>query len=329
MLPIKIAGLGHYLPECIVSSAELEERLHLERGFIEQSTGVRERRFATHECSAEMAAIAARRALDSAGLDLAGVDLIVGASTSPQQSVPCTAALVQRELGAPDGGSACFDVNATCLSFLFALHSVAHLVAAGVYRRALIFSSEIICHSLDFTQAHSAMLFGEAAAAAVVTRASELDRSMLHHAAFETYSSGADYTRILGGGSLHHPNDPGTTPQMNMFDMKGRALMQQAGRLIGPFVNHALQQAGWTRAEIDLLVPHQASKPALNLLVERLHFRSEQLFVNLPLRGNCVAASIPLAFSEALEQGRLHRGDRVLLLGSGAGLSLGAVALTF
>jgi 3-oxoacyl-[acyl-carrier-protein] synthase III len=329
MLPMKIAGLGHYLPECVVSSAELESRLNLTNGFIEQSAGIRERRFASHETSAGMAAAASRQALQRAGLDAAALDLIVGASTSPQQSIPCTAALVQRELAAPDGRSACFDVNATCLSFLFALHTVAPLVAMGTYRNALIFSSEIICHSLDFSQPHSAVLFGEAAAAAVVTRADEIDQSVLHHAVFETHSSGADHTRVLGGGSLHHPNDPTTTTQMNMFDMNGRAVIQQAGRLIGPFVERALRQTGWSREEVDLLVPHQASKPALGLLVERLGFRSEQMFVNLPTRGNCVAASIPLAFSEALEQGRLRRGQRVMLLGSGAGLSLGAITLTF
>lgn len=329
MLPIKIAGLGHYLPECVVSSTELEARLSLTPGFIEQSAGIRERRFASHETSAGMAASAARQALQLAGREPAELDLIVGASTSPQQCIPCTAALVQRELGAPDGRSACFDVNATCLSFLFALQAVAPLVAAGAYRNALIFSSEIICHSLDFNQPHSAVLFGEAAAAAVVTRADETDQSVWHQALFETHSSGADYTRIVGGGALHHPNDPATTRQMNMFDMNGRAIMQQAGRLIGSFTERVLQRTGWAREDVDLLVPHQASKPALGLLVERLGFRSEQLFVNLPTRGNCVAASIPLAFSEALEQGRLRRGQRVLLLGSGAGLTLGAVTLTF
>ncbi|NTU79026.1 MAG: ketoacyl-ACP synthase III [Chloroflexales bacterium] len=236
---------------------------------------------------------------------------------------------MQRELGAPDGGSACFDVNATCLSFLAALHSAAHLIAAGAYRCALIFSSEIGAHSRNPAEPESAVLFGDAAAAAVITRSAPGTPGALWGAKFATYGSGAGLTHILGGGSLHHPNDPATTPEMNRFHMHGPGLLRIAARTLGPFLDAFFADLGWARAELDLLVPHQASRNGLGLLTARLGFTEAQIFLNLAERGNCVAASIPLALAEAAAQGRLRRGDRVVLLGTGAGMSIGALALSY
>jgi 3-oxoacyl-[acyl-carrier-protein] synthase III len=329
MLPIKIAGLGWYLPERRVTNAELERRLDLPAAWIERVTGVIERRYASYETSAGMGAAAARMALDDAGMRVDELDAIVGASAGPQQTIPCTAALVQRELGAPEGVTACFDINATCLSFLFALQSVAHLVAAGVYRSALIFSSELGSRSLNPRERESAVLFGDAAAAAIVTRASAGEPCALWRAQFATYSSGADLTRLLGGGTLHHPNDPATTPEMNMFHMRGPAVFKHATRLVGPFLDQFFAALGRERQELDAVVPHQASRHGLDQLTERFGFRAEQIVLNLALRGNCIAASIPLALAEAAHAGRVRRGQQVLLLGTGAGLTIGAVALTY
>jgi 3-oxoacyl-[acyl-carrier-protein] synthase III len=329
MLPVRIAGTGWYLPERRVTNEEIGARLGIPAEWIGRASGIRERRRATHETSAGMAAAAARGALDEAGLALSDLDAIVGASTAPQQAIPCTAALVQRELGAPEGATACFDVNATCLSFAFALHTVAHLIAAGAYRRVLIFSSEISSRSLNPEERESYVLFGDAAAVAIVERSGPEDASAIHSARFETYSSGADATRILGGGTLHHPNDPATTPDMHLFAMNGRAVFRQAGRLIEPFLDRFFEELGWARSSLDVVVPHQASGHAVALLTSRLGFSKEQVMLNLAERGNCIAASIPLALAEAVHAGRIRRGDRVLLVGTGAGLTLGALALTY
>jgi 3-oxoacyl-[acyl-carrier-protein] synthase-3 len=333
MLQIKIAGLGYHLPARRVTSTELLQTWSLPADLIEHAAGVYERRYAGNcapeETTAGMAAAAAQRALAAAGLTVRDVDAIIGASTVPQQAIPCTAAFVQRALGAPDGGSVCFDINATCLSFLVALHNAAHLVAGGAYRTVLIFSSELGSQFLNPRQPQSAILFGDAAAAAVITGAQSYEMSALHHARFVTYSSGADYTQVLGGGTRHSPNDPSTTPEMNLFDMDGRAVFRQAVRLLPPFLNCFLAEAGWQQGQIDCLVPHQASRHGLDLLTERLGFRPDQVYSNLGQRGNCIAASIPLALAEAVEGGRIRRGDDVLLLGTGAGLTIGAVALTF
>jgi 3-oxoacyl-[acyl-carrier-protein] synthase-3 len=329
MFPVKIAGVGYYLPQRCVDNEEIAQRLGISADYVERASGVRERRYATSETTVRMAVAAARMALIAANLDLGDLDAIVGASSAPQQAIPCTASLTQRELGAPEGRSACFDVNATCLSFAFALHAVSALVAAGAYRAALIFSSEKASGSINPNQPESYVLFGDAAAAAIVTRSGEGETSAIHHACFETHSSGADATQILGGGTLHLPDDPTTTPEMNQFSMNGRAVFRQAGQLISPFLDRFFEETGWTRESVRTVIPHQASAHAVNLLTSRLGFTEEQVFLNLRDRGNCVAASIPLAFAEAIEVGRIERGDRVLLAGTGAGLTLGALALTY
>jgi 3-oxoacyl-[acyl-carrier-protein] synthase-3 len=328
-IAVRIAGLGWHLPERRVGNDEIAARLDIPAEWIGRASGVFERRYVTHETAAGMAAAAARMAQEQAGMGLADLDVIVGASAAPQQAIPCTAALVQRELGAPEGASACFDLNATCLSFLVAFQAVAHLIAVGVYRHALIFSSEIASPGLNPKERESYVLFGDAAAAAILTRAASGEPSALHHGRFETYSSGADATRIVGGGSLHHPNDPATTPEMNLFSMQGRAVFKQAGRLIGPFLDRFFEELGWARGDVDAVVPHQASGHAVSMLTGRLGFREEQVVLNLATRGNCIAASIPLALAEAVHAGRIQRGQRLLLVGTGAGLTLGALALTY
>jgi 3-oxoacyl-[acyl-carrier-protein] synthase III len=328
-LPVKLAGLGWYLPERRVSSAELAQRFNVAPGLIERTTGVIERRYAGGETAAGMGAAAARMALEHAGIRGDELDVIIGASSAPQQCIPCTAALVQRELGAPEGRSLCFDINATCLSFMVALHTAAQFIAAGVYRNVLIYSSEIASIGLNPNQWESAALFGDAAAAAVVTRSAPGEASAIWHAQFATYSSGADLTQCLGGGTLHHPNDPRTTPEMNLFQMRGLAVFRQAVRIMRPFVEEFFQTVGWQREQVDTVVPHQASRHGIEQLSERLGFQDQQIFSNLHERGNCVAASIPLALAEAVHGGRIGRNDRVLLVGTGAGLTAGALALVF
>jgi 3-oxoacyl-[acyl-carrier-protein] synthase-3 len=328
MWPVKIAGLGTCLPEQRVTSAELETRLGLEAGWIERVIGVRERRRATSETSVGMAAAAARAAIAHAGIDPGDINLVIGASTAPQQLIPCTAALVQRELGLPEGRSLCFDLDATCLSFLVALHVAAPLITTGMYRTVLVYSSEITSFGLNTREPESAVLFGDGAAAAVLT-ASGPEASRMHLARFETWGSGADLTRCEGGGTLHHPNDPATTREMNLFRMNGRGVYKMAARVMAPFLDGFIADLGWPRGDVDVIVPHQASLMGLRLLTAHWGFEERQIVRNLAIRGNCVAASLPLALSEAVHEGRIRRGDRVLLAGTGAGLSLGAVALTY
>lgn len=325
-LSVRIAGVGKYLPERIVSNAELEKRLELPEGWIARRTGVLERRYARHETSVFQAAQAAKQALEDASVSIMDIDAIIGASSVPQQAIPCTAALLQRELGAPDGMSACFDVSATCLGFLFALHQAALYIVSGFYKRVLIFSSEIASPSLNPKEPESMSLFGDAAAAVVVEASKTSD---ILGASFKTFSSGAHHTQILGGGTLHRPNLTAPESACNLFHMDGPGVFKQAARTMKPFVDALLAQAGWTYHEVDYFVPHQASGHAVTSISQHMGFTPEQIIFNLPLRGNCVAASIPLALAEAVQEGKIRRGQKLVLAGTAAGLTLGAVLLRF
>lgn len=327
-LPVRISGAGAYLPARIVTNDELEAQLGLAPGWIFDRTGVRERRRADGESSSVMAASAAREALAMAGLTAGDLTAIIGASSTPQQAIPCTAVFVQRELGAPEGVASCFDVNATCLSFLAAFDVAARLVAAGAHRHVLVFSSENAGHSLNPAEPESAVLFGDAAAAVIVSHAGNTE-SALHCTRLQTWHSGAELSQISGGGTLHHPNDPATTLAHNLFAMRGPQLFRKAAPLLLPFMDALCADAGWQRDDIAAVVPHQASRHGIELGWKLLGFREEQIVQNLATRGNCIAASMPLALAESIASGRVRRGDRVLLFGLAAGLSLGGAAITY
>jgi 3-oxoacyl-[acyl-carrier-protein] synthase III len=324
-LAVRIAGLGAYLPERVVTNAELEAKMGLSSGWIAKRTGVLERRYATNETTVSQAVAASKIALERSGIKLEQIDAIIGANLA-QQTIPCTAALVQQALGAADGSSACWDVNATCLSFMMALHSAALLIAAGQYQNILIFSSEIASPSLNPLEPESVSLFGDAAAAVVLTASND---SCLIGAKFQTFSSGSHLTELLGGGTLHRPQFTHDRPELNLFHMDGPAIFKHAARTMPAFLEAFLHSIGWEISSIDALVPHQASGHGVHSISSRSGFTPDQIVFNLPLRGNCIAASIPLALTEAFEAGRINRGDRILLAGTAAGLTLGAVALIF
>jgi len=324
---VRIAGFGTFLPERRVSSSEFDTRWGREDGWTVRTTGVVERRYVRSETTEQMAAAAGRLAMDAAGVTDADVDMVIAAAASPRQLIPCTAAFVHRELGLPEGRSVCFDVDATCLSWLVALDIAANFVVAGRARVVLIVTSETASGSLNPDEPESSALFGDAAVASILMPSTTASR--ISHVTFETHSSGADLAELTGGGTRHHPNDPETRPEMNMFRMQGPAIFKMAHRVMPPFLERFLQGAGASRDLFDAVVPHQASRIALSAVSGRWGFRPEQVITNLAMRGNCIAASIPLAFAEAVSSGRINRGDRLLLLGAGAGLTLGAMDLHF
>ncbi len=325
---VRIAGMGVFLPEQRVTSEELDVRFGVRPGWTSGATGVDERRYVQDETTEQMGAQAALSALKAAGLPHRDIDVVISAAASPRQLLPCTAVFMQRELGLPEGRSRCFDVDATCLSWLMALDIAANYIITGQAKAVLIITSETASCSLNIRDPKSAGLFGDAAVAAVITPQGESE-SRIGHMLFETHSSGAEFAQFTGAGTRHHPNDPATRPEMNMFEMQGRKIFKMARHLAPPFIDRFMHEAGMSREEYDAVVPHQASKKGVEAISSAFGFRAEQVISNLAVRGNCVAASIPLALAEAVSAGRISRGDRVLLLGTGAGLTLGAMDLVF
>jgi 3-oxoacyl-[acyl-carrier-protein] synthase III len=325
---VALAGFGVFLPERRVPSEELDILFGTPTGWVERATGVRERRWVGDETAEQMAACAARRALAAADVDPDDVGLVIAAAASPRQLIPCTAVFVQRELGLREGGSGCFDVDATCLSWLVALDLAALLVDAGRHRAVLVVTCEMASCSLNPREPESAGLFGDAAVATVVTR-SRGAASVVGCPRFETHSSGADFAEFIGAGTRHHPNHSATRAEMNMFHMQGKALVKMARRIVPPFLDRYFAATGSSRCDYRVVVPHQSSRLGVSALTEHFGFAPAQVVSNLATRGNCIAASLPLAFAEAVEAGRIARGDRVLLVGSGAGVTLGAMDLVY
>lgn len=327
-LPLKIIGHGHYLPERIVPNSEVEQLCGLRNGWIAQKTGVLERRWANGETAPYMGAQAAKEALDDAGIDARKLDLIINASGTPPQLIPDGAHLLQRELGLDDSGIACMTVHTTCLSFLSGLDVAAHFLLSGRYNTILIVSADLASKGLNFKQPESASLFGDAAGAVVVTASSPEDSSSISRVHFESYSKGADYTRVRGCGTTKPPFDPATTDEENRFYMEGPKVYKMARQIAKPFLEELRPGLSKDPGGIKHVVPHQASILAVRGL-RRYGFPDEMVTVNLDKYGNCVAASIPLALYEAARARRFERGDEILLVGTGAGLCIGGIIMTY
>lgn len=282
-------------------------------------TGVRERRIATTETMEDLAAAASREALGSER-----PDLIINASTTPRQLIPDSSVFIQRALGFD--GIPSYSVHATCLSFVAGLQLSGGLLVSKQFDRILLVSSETGSISRNFDEPESAALIGDGAAAAVIERTPDGEASQLLAWQMGTWPEGAELTEFRGAGMFRHPNDARTVSSDNLFKMDGPRVYKMARRKVAEVLVRLLEQAGMDRSEIDVVVPHQASGPALEALA-RYGF-DEAKIVNIVARyGNCIAASLPMALFEADRTGLLRRGKTVMLLGTGAGLSVAGAIL--
>ncbi|MCP4639866.1 MAG: ketoacyl-ACP synthase III [bacterium] len=328
-LPLKIVGVGRYVPKRVVPCREVEELCGLKEGWIARKTGVLERRWAGEgETATSMAAEAAREALSDAGIEAGDVDLILNASGTQPQAIPDGAHLLQRELGLQDSGGACMTVHTTCLSFVTGMDVAASFLATGRYRRILIVSSDIASCGINMKEPESASLFGDLAAAVVVERTPEGEDSAVVAMRMEGYSSGADCTRILGGGTGRYANSPDTKPEDNMFHMEGPKVYKLARKHVGGFLERLRPGLSKDLGTIKRVVPHQASGFAIKAL-RKYGMPDEKVAVTIERFGNCVAASIPATLYETVRDKCIERGDEVLLVGTGAGLCIGGMILRY
>ncbi len=318
-LRVKVASTGFYAPPRVETAAELAPRIGRSEEWIVTSTGVQERRI-SEEPVEVMGAHAARAALGSGRPP----DLIINASTSARQLIPDTSVFIQDQLGFE--GIPSYSVHATCLSFLVGLHNAAALVAAGAYHRVLVVSAEAGSVARNLAEPESAALLGDGAAAAVLEPTPEGEASEILDFLMTTWPKGASLTELRGAGQRCHPNDARTRPEDNLFRMDGPSVYKMARRRVVGLVQALLSRNGLRPDEVDWVVPPQASGPALEL-VPRLGFRAERVVNIIRHYGNCVAASVPMALAHAAAAGHLQRGNRVLLLGSGAGLSVAGALL--
>ena len=317
---VKITGSGYFLPDKIETSLELSKKINKSEEWILSRTGVKERRVSDIDVD-KMGAHAGRKALNGKK-----PDLIINASGVGKQIIPDSSVFLQRELGF--NGIPSFSIHATCLSFLVALNTAGAFISEGIYKKILIISSDRGTRGRNYNQPESAALLGDAAAAVLVEN-SNSDSSEILSYSMETWPEGHDLTEVRGGGTNLHPQDEGTNIDDNLFSMNGPRIYKMARKKVYDVIKNDLKNNNLKPNDIDCLVPHQASLLAIKAYSTYGGFKENNVVNIIAKTGNCVAASLPLAFAMACENKQIERNDLVYLVGTGAGLSIASLLLRY
>jgi len=313
-----VAGVGSALPARRVTNDELAESVDTSDEWIVARTGIRSRYIASDgETTGSLATEAARRALEHAGIDASEIDLIVLATATPDQTFPSTATKVQAALGLTD--CIAFDVHAVCTGFLYALSVADSMLRAGSANKALVIGAETFSRILDWSDRATCVLFGDGAGA-LVLNAEESDGGIL---STKLHADGRHNDLLFVDGG------PSTTGTVGKLRMKGREVFRHAVVNLADVLNEVLEGASLTAADVDWVVPHQANARILDATAKKLGLPSEKVVVTVDRHANTSAASVPLAFDTAVKDGRIKRGDIVVLEAMGGGFTWGAAALRY
>lgn len=344
MRTIRITGTGSALPGRIVTNKELEQMVETSDEWIRERTGIGERHVSVGETVVTLASEAARKALEQAGKRAEEIDLILVATCSPEQYLPCCACQVQADIGAVN--ALAFDVNAACSGFLFALNTADAYLRTGLAENALIIGSEVLSKLVDWTDRSSCILFGDGAGAVVVERCGAESRAAEEKRIPAGILGRALHSDGTGGGVLRCGARELTTPyagtsaakadqnqptdgREHYIQMDGQEVYRFATRRVPQCIEEALSDAGLAVPDIDMFVLHQANARIIDAVAKRLHADRDKFPTNLERVGNLSSASIPVLLDELHRQGELHRGDRIVLAGFGAGLTIGACVMTW
>lgn len=321
-----IIGWGYHVPAKVITNKDLEQIVDTNDEWIRTRTGIQERHVAADpkETTATLAIAAARKALTLADLDPAKIDLVICATTSPEYQFPATACLVQDAIGATNAGA--FDLSAACSGFVYGLAMARGHILAGDAEYVLVIGAETLSRLVDWTDRETCILFGDGAGAVLVA-ASEMPGGLLN-SVLGSDGSGRDALILPGGGSAAPTSLETVSSGQHYIKMDGKAVFRFATRVMASATRKVLERAGYTTADVDLIIPHQANIRIIqNSVLNQLKIPEEKVFVNLQRYGNTSTASIPIALCEAIEAGRLKQGDKLVFVGFGAGLTWAACAI--
>jgi 3-oxoacyl-[acyl-carrier-protein] synthase-3 len=321
MIRSVVRGVGTALPRRVMKNADFEGVVETSDEWIVQRTGIRERRIAADdETTASLGEAAARAALANAGMDVAAIDLIVLATSTPNNTFPATAVEIQQRLGMTHGFA--FDMQAVCSGFVYAITTADLYIRGGLAKRVLVIGSETFSRILDWTDRTTCVLFGDGAGAVILEaeagQGTTTDRGILA-ASLRSDGSHKDKLYVDGG--------PSTTGTVGHLRMEGREVFKHAVSMITDVVEDALRIGGISAAQLDWFVPHQANKRIIDASARKLGIDPAKVVVTVDRHGNTSAASVPLALAEAVGDGRIKPGDMVLLEAMGGGFTWGAVLL--
>ncbi|MGB0993038.1 MAG: beta-ketoacyl-ACP synthase III [Akkermansiaceae bacterium] len=324
-LPVAIAGTGSYVPEKILTNDDLAKMVDTNDEWITSRTGIKERRIAADdEFTSHMASKAARRALEQAEMNAEDIELIIVATITPDTLTPSTACYVQAELGA--FSAVAFDISAACSGFLYAMKIAKRMISDGAYQNALIIGAEKLSAFTNWEDRNTCVLFGDGAGAAVLRKSAEGEGRIL---ATETGTDGR-HTSLLdikGGGSACPVTAANAGDKLATLAMQGREVFKLAVTAMRTAAETVIERAGLTPDDITLVVPHQANLRIIDAIADRLTIPNEKVFVNLHKYGNTSAAAVAIALDEAHREGKFKRGDNIIMVAFGAGLTWAATAI--
>lgn len=277
-----------------------------------------------------MAAQAAKQAIRESGIPLEEIDCIIGACGVMEQAIPSTSVLIQKQLGLTSHGSTTFDINSTCLSFLSALDMASYLIQSKRFKNILICSSDIASFGLNWNHMESCTIFGDGAAAVIVSEATDKNSTRIISSRMETYSEGSSICQLQAGGTKYNPKTvKEDLERLSLFEMDGKSAYKLTASVIDDFIINLFHNTGLSINDIDVVIPHQASQLAIKHLSKRMNLDASKIVNIFPEHGNQIAASMPTAVHEAFKKNLIKSGDKILLLGTGAGISLGGMILEF
>ncbi len=321
-----ILGTGHAYPSGVLTNADLEKLVETNDEWITSRTGIKQRRKAAdNEYTSQFAVKAGRLALERAGIDPKDIDIIICATTTPDQILPSTGCLIQRELGCDNAAG--MDVFAACSGFLYGLTMVESMIRTGQIRYALVIGAEVLTKYVDYTDRATCVIFGDGAGAAVVGAVPE-GKGIL---ATKIRSDGRYEEQLFapGGGTKLGTSHETIDGGLHFFKMKGNELFKVAVRSMAEISAEMLAKAGYTVADVDMVVPHQANQRITDAVASRLGVPEEKVYSNIAEHGNTSSASIPIALDECLRSGKIKEGDLVLLTAFGGGVTWGGTVIRF
>ncbi len=319
-----ITGWGMSVPERVLTNHDLSKMVDTNDEWIVERTGIRERHIASmDQTSASLGAQAAVKALEMARLSPEDVDLVIVATSSPEHIFPATASIIQDRIGAMNAGA--FDVSAACTGFIIALNIATQTIRGGAVKNALVIGTETLSRLVDWDDRHTCILFGDGAGAFVL-QASKNPGGVLS-SVMRSDGSGADSLSLPAGGSRMPTSEATLREGLHFIKMNGREVYRFATRVMADASREAIEKAGLTVNDIQVIIPHQANRRIIEAAARGLNLPMDKMFVNVDRYGNTSTASIPIATVEASEAGRMRPGDHIVLVGFGAGLTWGSAVV--
>ncbi len=323
MKKVGVIGVGEYLPKKKLTNADLEKMVDTSDEWITTRTGIRERRIAAkNEATSDLAAKAAKEALENAGIKPSETELIIVATITPDMQFPSTACVLQNLIGA--SSAACLDISAACAGFVYAIDIAGQFIARGVYKNALIVGAETMSSVVDWKDRNTCVLFGDGAGAVVL---SEVKSGGILSSYLGSDGSKAELLKVSAGGSRHPASTETISHRQHYISMEGNEVFKLAVTSMTEAAQVAVKRAHLECKDIDLVIPHQANIRIIMAMAKKLGLAPEKIYLNIEKYGNMSSASTATALCEAIKEGRVRKGDVVLLVAFGAGLVWGATVI--